>query len=102
MCRCVCQPRDNITSVKPGQLCSVVATFIEDRNGRALVRLPNGSKTSIPYGSAAEAPAQGHFVPAQDDSSVSVYCSHDDWSDVAPDFNHAAALLVQHAQMHGP
>jgi hypothetical protein len=86
--------------VKPGQLCNVVATFIEDRDGRALVRLPNGSKTSIPYGATVEVPAQGHFVPAEDGSSVSVYCSHSDWSDVAPDFNQAATLLVQHALVH--
>jgi len=29
----------------------VLVMFIEDRNGRALVRLPNGSKTSLPYDS---------------------------------------------------
>jgi hypothetical protein len=86
--------------VEPGQLCTVVATFIEDREGRALVRLPNGSKTSIPYGAAKEAPARGHFVPAADGSSVSVYCSDDDWSDAAPDFNRAADLVVQHAETH--
>jgi hypothetical protein len=86
--------------VESGQLCNVVATFIEDRNGRALVRLPNGSKTSVPYGAATEVPARGHFVPAQDDSSVSVYCLDDDWSDIAPDFNHATDLLVHHTQGH--
>ncbi|WP_405142450.1 hypothetical protein OG589_34555 [Sphaerisporangium sp. NBC_01403] len=34
-----------------GDVASVLVVFIEDRNGRALVRLPNGSKTSLPYAS---------------------------------------------------
>lgn len=32
-----------------GQWASVLVQFIEDRNGRALIRLPNGSKTSVDY-----------------------------------------------------
>jgi hypothetical protein len=28
-----------------------LVVYLEDRNGRALVRLPNGSKTSLPYDS---------------------------------------------------
>jgi hypothetical protein len=35
--------------MKPGDVASVLVMFIEDRDGRALVRLPNGSKTSLPY-----------------------------------------------------
>lgn len=35
--------------METSQLATVGVTFIEDRNGRALVRLPNGSKTSIAY-----------------------------------------------------
>jgi hypothetical protein len=35
--------------MEPGDVASVLVSFIEDRNGRALVRLPNGSKTSLPY-----------------------------------------------------
>ncbi|GHE27881.1 hypothetical protein GCM10017673_32710 [Streptosporangium violaceochromogenes] len=34
-----------------GDVASILVTFVEDRNGRALVRLPNGSKTSLPYAS---------------------------------------------------
>jgi hypothetical protein len=32
-----------------GDIGAVLVWFIEDRNGKALVRLPNGSKTSLPY-----------------------------------------------------
>jgi hypothetical protein len=32
-----------------GDIGTVLVWFIEDRNGKALVRLPNGSKTSLPY-----------------------------------------------------
>jgi hypothetical protein len=78
----------------------VVATFIEDRGGRALVRLPNGSKTSVSYGSIQAHAARGHFVPAQDDGAVKVYCGDDDWSAAAPDFNEAARLLTQHTETH--
>lgn len=35
--------------MEPGDTATVVVSFIEDRNGRALVRLPNGSKTSLAY-----------------------------------------------------
>lgn len=37
--------------MEPGDVASVLVVFIEDRDGRALVRLPNGSKTSLPYAS---------------------------------------------------
>lgn len=37
--------------MEPGDVASVLVMFIEDRNGRVLVRLPNGSKTSLPYDS---------------------------------------------------
>lgn len=35
--------------MEPGDDATVEVSFIEDRNGRALVRLPNGSKTSLAY-----------------------------------------------------
>lgn len=41
-----------------GQWASLLVHFIEDRNGRALVRLPNGSKTSVDYD--ALRPAEAH------------------------------------------
>lgn len=86
--------------MEPGQLCSVVATFIEDRGGRALLRLPNGSKTSVSYGSVTPQAARAHFIPAQDDSTVEVFCSDDDWSTVARDYNTAADELRAHTLEH--
>jgi hypothetical protein len=35
--------------LEPGQWATVRVQFIEDRAGRALVRLPNGTKSSIAY-----------------------------------------------------
>ncbi|MFJ5987944.1 hypothetical protein [Lentzea sp. NPDC092896] len=35
--------------IERGDIASVLVQFLEDRDGRALVRLPNGSKTSLPY-----------------------------------------------------
>lgn len=87
--------------MEPGQLCRVVATFIEDRDGRALVRLPNGSKSSVPYGAIEGAQARAHFVASPDDSTVEVFCLDDDWSEAAPDFVRAAELLLQHTKSHG-
>ncbi|MEV6266520.1 hypothetical protein AB0L64_05100 [Kribbella sp. NPDC051936] len=86
--------------MKPGQLCRVVATFIEDRNGRALVRLPNGSKTSIPYDAIESRGARAHFIPAQDGSTVTVLCLDDDWSGEGSGFLEAAKLLLAHVETH--
>jgi hypothetical protein len=35
--------------LEAGDVASILVTFIEERNGKALVRLPNGSKTSLPF-----------------------------------------------------
>lgn len=32
-----------------GDVAAVLVEYLEDRNGKALVRLPNGSKTSLPH-----------------------------------------------------
>lgn len=37
--------------LQAGDVASILVVYLEDRNGRALVRLPNGSKTSLPYDS---------------------------------------------------
>jgi hypothetical protein len=50
-----------------GDVASILVVYLEDRNGRALVRLPNGSKTSVPHdsldfvvsGDALERPVSG-------------------------------------------
>jgi hypothetical protein len=35
--------------LQSGDVASTLVVFLEDRNGKALVRLPNGSKTDLPY-----------------------------------------------------
>jgi hypothetical protein len=37
------------SSLDAGQWASILVQYLEDRNGRALVRLPNGSKTSVSH-----------------------------------------------------
>jgi hypothetical protein len=86
--------------MESGQLASVVVTFIEDRNGRALVRLPNGSKTSISYDVLAPHSARGHFVPSPSGSSTAVYCLDCDWSTTEPLRPDAQGALMLHAEAH--
>jgi len=40
-----------MTSMHPGDVGSILVVYLGDRNGKALVRLPNGSKTSLPHDS---------------------------------------------------
>ena len=40
-----------MTPMQRGDVGSILVVYLEDRNGRALVRLPNGSKTSLPHDS---------------------------------------------------
>jgi hypothetical protein len=86
--------------MRSSELCHVIVTFIEDRGGRALVRLPNGSKTSVDYGALIPQGARGHFIPAEDGPSVRVLCIDDDWTDDGEDFTDAALRLQRHAETH--
>ncbi len=47
--------------MEPGDQCDLSAVFVEDRAGRALVRLPNGSKTSLEY-SAIRSPKAAESI----------------------------------------
>ena len=38
-----------MNAMQRGDVASILVVFLEDRNGKALVRLPNGSKTSVPH-----------------------------------------------------
>lgn len=40
-----------MTSMHPGDVGSILVVYLEDRNGKALVRPPNGSKASLPHDS---------------------------------------------------
>jgi hypothetical protein len=74
----------------------VPVVFIEDRGGRALVRLPNGSKTSLAYNSLTETDARGHFVPEHDGSAVTVYCLDCEWSQHELLWRDASESLARH------
>lgn len=37
-----------MTSIQAGDVGSILVVYLEDRNGKALVRLPDRSKTSLP------------------------------------------------------
>jgi hypothetical protein len=74
----------------------VPVVFIEDRGGRALVRLPNGSKTSLAYNSLTETRARGHFVPERDGSGVTAYCLDCEWSQHELQWRDASEGLAQH------
>ena len=59
----------------PGQLALIPVTFVEDRAGRALVRLLNGSKTSIDYDALNVRPALAHFTRSSDGPGVTFVCT---------------------------
>jgi hypothetical protein len=82
--------------VESGRIGMVPVVFIEDRGGRALVRLPNGSKTSLAYNSLTETDARGHFIPERDDSAVTAYCLDCEWSQGEPLWRDACERLAQH------
>jgi hypothetical protein len=50
--------------VDEGQVALIPVTYLEDRHGRALVRLPNGSKTSVQPEALSPLQARGHFIRA--------------------------------------
>lgn len=56
--------------MESASIAMVPVIFIEDRGRRALVRLPNGSKTSLAYASLTKTGARGHFVADPDESAV--------------------------------
>ncbi|MBK6870380.1 MAG: hypothetical protein IPJ14_06810 [Kineosporiaceae bacterium] len=60
--------------MEPGQLALIPVTFVEDRDGRALVRLPNGSKTSIEYDVLDARAALTHFIRSVDGRGVTALC----------------------------
>jgi hypothetical protein len=77
----------------------VPVVFIEDRSGRALVRLPNGSKTSLAYNSLTETSALGHFIPDQDGSAVTAHCRDCGWSRRELLWGDASEQLAQHRRV---
>jgi len=62
----------------PGKLLALRVTFIEDRNGRAIVRLPNGSKTTVDYDGLRPIGASAHLVRTRAGMGESVWCAEVD------------------------
>jgi hypothetical protein len=61
-------------ALEPGELASLSVTFIEDRSGRAVVRLPNGSKTTVDYDGLRRIGGSAHFARATNGTGESVFC----------------------------
>ena len=84
-----------------GQPAVMTVTFIEDRNGRAIVRLPNGSKTTVDYGSVVLQPGTVHFV-SKPGGAEEAWCQECDWQTVGENRAEAAARFSDHVrQSHG-
>lgn len=63
--------------MRAGDVGSILVVFLEDRNGKALVRLPNGSKTSLPYDSVDfVVSADGLERPVSGDDLTREHCSN--------------------------
>lgn len=60
--------------VGPGALAVLHVTFIEDRAGRAIVRLPNGSKTTLDYDALRVLGGSVHFVAKVDRTGETAWC----------------------------
>lgn len=88
--------------LEPGDVASVSVVFIEDRNGRALVRLPNGSKTSIDYGALRKIGGPAHFAADPDGGAVTVFCQRCDWQARRPSRTAAEDAYSEHLAAHEP
>lgn len=64
--------------VEPGALAVLHVTFIEDRAGRAIVRLPNGSKTTLDYEALRVLGGSVHFVAKADRTGETAWCQEQD------------------------
>lgn len=75
------RPRRAATpDIEAGDFGFVGVTYLEERNGKALVRLPNGSKTTVRFGSIERAEASGfHFSASTYDYGEQVCCLICDW-----------------------
>ena len=79
-----------LRAMEPGEFAIVAVQFIEERNGRALVRLPNGSNTSIAFDALAAQRVRA-YLPADGGGPNDASCSACDWK-TTEDGWHAAYL----------
>ena len=78
--------------VESGQFARIGVTFIEDRAGHAVVRLPNGSKTTVDYEVLQPAGGAVHFV------NSTAYCQDPacDWEATAASRPEAELRYLEH------
>jgi hypothetical protein len=86
--------------VEPGQVATVPVTFIEDRAGQAVVRLPSGTKTTLQYDALTEQRGFGHFVRAEVGAGGTVYCGRCEWSSPFQQWQDGASRLADHDEEH--
>ncbi len=86
----------------PSQVALLPVTFIEERNGKALVRLPNGSKTSVQFDALDVQPLWAHFVVSRSGSGVTVYCGDCRQGEESPDWPEALVRLRDHYRQSHP
>jgi hypothetical protein len=83
--------------MKPGDLASIVVTFVDDRDGRALVRLPNGSKTRVEHDELNPLAGNGHVTQSTKvGRGVDVFCHECPWTGNFPGGHQAQAALAGH------
>ena len=90
--------------LEPGELASLGVTFIEDRDGRAIVRLPNGSKTTVDYDGLRAIGGSVHFVRTSAGTGESAWCHKVDceWTVEAPSRNEAEDAYLAHLDAEHP
>ena len=79
--------------MEPGELATTTVTFLEERDGRALVRLPNGSKTSIAFDALAPLGVSAHLVRGDD---ATAHCSACDWAVTSESWTVAVEAATEH------
>jgi hypothetical protein len=89
--------------VQPGDLAMLGVVFVEERGGRALVRLPNGTKTSVEFSALRPVGGPVHFVHDLEGHGETAYCQACPWERHAPTRTDAedayiAHLVAEHAE----
>jgi len=81
-------------SYEPGQFARMGVVFFDERNGRALVRLPNDSKTTVDFDALTHDGGIVHFV--RDPQGERVHCGECDWEVTASSRVTAQELYRHH------
>ena len=84
--------------MEEGEFASVVVQFLEDRNGRALVRLPNGSKTSVAYDAIVPTGVDGIHIVMCGAGPNEVFCQRCDWHATGESYQAAFELARAHVE----